>query len=337
MKCLEFFAGIGGFHYAFQEAGLQVILRALDINTVTNSIYKYNFPNTEIQQCNIEKLTKDYYDDYNADIWTLSPPCQPFTGKGLKKDLKDRRCLALRSICCALAIMKHPPRYIILENVCGFEMSEAHHLLKETLMKSSYYFEEYIISPTEIGIPNSRPRYYLLAKLITHCVTIPSTSQIANVWPTDNAANIQQKAIDAYLCDEANQDSSLVILHKTVERFGNVMSFVAPHSLYSSCFTKSYYRYVAGTGPILLVLSDVIQDNDMNIGQLKNFVLDDNYKNLIHCQFRYFSWREVANLLGFPKTFSKPLDISEKQMYRALGNSINVSGVALLIRHLIKL
>lgn len=27
----------------------------------------------------LQKLTADYYDDYNADIWAMSPPCQPFT------------------------------------------------------------------------------------------------------------------------------------------------------------------------------------------------------------------------------------------------------------------
>ncbi|OZC12367.1 C-5 cytosine-specific DNA methylase [Onchocerca flexuosa] len=308
MKCLEFFAGIGGFHYALKEIGLQVIIRALDINTVTNAIYKHNFPNTEIQQCNIEKLRTDYYDDYNADIWTLSPPCQPFTKKGLRKDLADRRCIALKSICNVLKTMKHRPRYIIVENVCGFETSEAHQMLKDTLMNLCYSFEEYIISPTEIGIPNSRPRYYLLANL---------TSE--------------------YLCDKANEDISLAILPEKVERFGNVMSFVIPDSLHSSCFTKSYYRYIAGTGPILLQFSNIIQDRELSSEQLRNFALHDNCKNLMHCQIRYFSWREIANLLGFPRTFEKPPNISTKQMYHALGNSISVSGVALLIQHLLKI
>ncbi|VDO31866.1 unnamed protein product [Onchocerca flexuosa] len=337
MKCLEFFAGIGGFHYALKEIGLQVIIRALDINTVTNAIYKHNFPNTEIQQCNIEKLRTDYYDDYNADIWTLSPPCQPFTKKGLRKDLADRRCIALKSICNVLKTMKHRPRYIIVENVCGFETSEAHQMLKDTLMNLCYSFEEYIISPTEIGIPNSRPRYYLLANLTSHCITVPATSKIIEIWPTDNGTIFRRKAIGEYLCDKANEDISLAILPEKVERFGNVMSFVIPDSLHSSCFTKSYYRYIAGTGPILLQFSNIIQDRELSSEQLRNFALHDNCKNLMHCQIRYFSWREIANLLGFPRTFEKPPNISTKQMYHALGNSISVSGVALLIQHLLKI
>ncbi|KAK6107811.1 C-5 cytosine-specific DNA methylase family protein [Brugia pahangi] len=337
LKCLEFFAGIGGFHYALKEIGLHVVIRALDINTVTNAIYKYNFPNTEIQQCNIEKLTTDYYDDYNADIWTLSPPCQPFTRKGLRKDVADHRCNALKKICNALKSMKQPPRYIIVENVCGFEASEAHHLLTDTLINLCYNFEEYIISPTKIGIPNSRPRYYLLAKLANNCIAIPTTSKIIDNWPKDDMAVLRSKAIGEYLCNEANEDNSLVILPEIVQRFGNVMSFVTPYNIHSSCFTKSYYRYVAGTGPILLQFSNNIQDQCISIEQLRDFVLYDNCKNLKYCQIRYFSWREIANLLGFPKTFAKPYEISSKQMYHALGNSITVSGVALLIQHLLKI
>ncbi|MCP9262536.1 tRNA (Cytosine-5-)-methyltransferase [Dirofilaria immitis] len=313
------FAGIGGFHYALKEVGLQVIVRALDINTVTNAIYKYNFPNTEIQQCNIEKLTSDYYDNYSADIWTLSPPCQPFTKKGLRKDVADHRCVALKSICNALKIMKHPPRYIIVENVCGFEISEAHHLLKNTLMNLCYNLEEYIVSPTEIGIPNSRPRYYLLANLTSHSIAVPTTSKIIDIWPSDSATICRRKTIDEYLCDEANEDNSLVILRKVVERFGNVMSFVTADSLYSSCFTKSYYRYIAGTGPILLQFSNKIQNHELSMEQLRNFACND----LIQCRIRYFSWREVANLLGFPTSFAKPSNISTKQMYHALEDNRN--------------
>ncbi|VDM98726.1 unnamed protein product [Thelazia callipaeda] len=50
---------------------------------------------------------------------------------------------------------------------------------------------------------------------------------------------------------------------------------------------------------------------------------------------RYLSWREVVNFLGFPATLMKPPEISVKQMYRSLGNSITVSGVSLLIQHLL--
>lgn len=61
--------------------------------------------------------------------------------KGLQKDVEDRRCDALKSICSALLEMKRHPRYIILENVCGFETSEAHKMLIKSLLTANYHIE----------------------------------------------------------------------------------------------------------------------------------------------------------------------------------------------------
>ncbi|VDN29041.1 unnamed protein product [Gongylonema pulchrum] len=152
--------------------------------------------------------------------------------------------------------MKNPPRFIVLENVCGFEKSTAHDLLRDVMIDKSYYVEEYVISPTEIGIPNSRPRYYLLAKLACCCCK-SSNTEIMGKWPVnDNTAVYRRKTIGEYLCSEAARDSSLSISSETVKRFANVMHFVTPGSCYSACFTKAYSRFAAGTGPILVLFKN---------------------------------------------------------------------------------
>jgi len=60
--------------------------------------------------------------------------------------------------------MTHPPNYILLENVKGFEESDSRDLLVEALAASGYEFQELLITPLQIGIPNSRMRYYCLAR-----------------------------------------------------------------------------------------------------------------------------------------------------------------------------
>lgn len=47
---------------------------------------------------------------------------------------------------------------------------------------------------------------------------------------------------------------------------------------------------------------------------------------------RYFTPREVANLMSFPKDFGFPDSVTKKQRYKLLGNSLNVKVVAYLIR-----
>lgn len=57
-KILELYSGIGGMHCAWKESGLDgEIIAAVDINTVANSVYKHNFPETNLLNRNIQQLT----------------------------------------------------------------------------------------------------------------------------------------------------------------------------------------------------------------------------------------------------------------------------------------
>ncbi|CAF1524928.1 unnamed protein product, partial [Didymodactylos carnosus] len=49
-------------------------------------------------------------------------------------------------------------------------------------------------------------------------------------------------------------------------------------------------------------------------------------------QLRYFTPKEIANLHCFPVDYKFPQQITVKQCYQLLGNSLNVFVVALLIR-----
>lgn len=52
-------------------------------------------------------------------------------------------------------------------------------------------------------------------------------------------------------------------------------------------------------------------------------------------KLRFFSPKEVANLMCFPAKFQFPADMSIRQCYKLLGNSLNVLVVAELLRCLI--
>lgn len=93
MKVIEFFSGIGGMHTALKNACKDVCIQvkidilqtehtiqmisAWDMNCTANTVYKHNH---NILPCNksIEQVTVDILDGY-ADMWLLSPPCQPYT------------------------------------------------------------------------------------------------------------------------------------------------------------------------------------------------------------------------------------------------------------------
>lgn len=63
---------------------------------------------------------------------------------------------------------------MVLENVKGFETSVSHGLLMETLRNRQYTVHEFILTPTQFGLPNERVRYYCVAT--RNPITNPSKS-----------------------------------------------------------------------------------------------------------------------------------------------------------------
>ena len=56
------------------------------------------------------------------------------------------------------------PSIILLENVVGFEASASCQMYKRALSDNGYIFAEFhLLNPTQVGIPNDRPRYYCCA------------------------------------------------------------------------------------------------------------------------------------------------------------------------------
>eukprot|EP00897_Mesotaenium_endlicherianum_P003736 jgi/Mesen1/3390/ME000192S02555 len=164
LKVLEFYSGIGGMHYALQLAQVAAeVVEAFDINEVANDVYEHNFGHRP-NQGNVQRLTVRQLDAYGADVWLMSPPCQPYTRQGLKKGSQDGRAKSFLALLDKLAAMARPPSRILVENVVGFEGSETREQLVAVLRAAAFSVRECILSPTQFGVPYSRPRYFCLAK-----------------------------------------------------------------------------------------------------------------------------------------------------------------------------
>lgn len=118
--------------------------------------------------------------------------------------------------------------------------------------------------------------------------------------------------------DSSDQYYQYYVHPSLIERWGSAMDVVYPDSKRCCCFTKSYYRYVKGTGSLLATVQPIKRDKT----SLKEQCL------------RYFTPREVANLHSFPEDFEFPEHISLKQRYALLGNSLSIAVVAPLLQYL---
>ena len=166
LRAVEFYAGIGGYHYALKQTlgDRANVVAAIDINTTATEFYRQNFPSTPHFNRNICGLSVEWLDSLLPDIFVLSPPCQPFTRQGLKGDSSDHRTDSFFHLMETLLKMAHPPRYLMMENVEGFQDSQTRNHFVGILVKLGFVYQEFLLSPVQFGIPNSRLRYYLLAK-----------------------------------------------------------------------------------------------------------------------------------------------------------------------------
>uniref|UniRef100_UPI0037E7918A tRNA (cytosine(38)-C(5))-methyltransferase n=1 Tax=Semicossyphus pulcher TaxID=241346 RepID=UPI0037E7918A len=392
LRVLELYSGIGGMHYALKESGIPFqVVAAIDINTTANQIYRHNFPDTPLWNKTIEGITLDDFNKLSFDMILMSPPCQPFTRIGLQGDIADPRTKSFLYILELLPRLCRLPRFILLENVKGFESSSARELLVKTLMECGYAFQEMMISPTSVGIPNSRLRYYLIAKISTENFSTEASSKILDAFahPAENdslllphpaerdspekptelspshpdtcrpAEDLQggkvlyklETTTDAKRKMKQNKDLSVrqiqdflepqmevniekyLLPPKTLLRYALLLDIVQTTCRRSVCFTKGYGRYVEGTGSVLQCCIETEMDSVFR--GLDQHSEEEKLQQLLKLKLRYFTPREVANLMGFPQSFSFPEQITTKQQYRVLGNSLNIVVVARLIHRLV--
>lgn len=331
------------FCFHCKESGVPgKVITAIDINTIANSVYAHNFPSITINNNNIQKLSADNIKQLNINTILMSPPCQPFTRVGLQKDDKDSRTDALLYICNELLKQLDSVKYLLLENVKGFETSRTRNLFIECLKKCGFFYQEFLLNPNQLGIPNTRLRYYCVARK-TNKFQFSIDNQILMELPNisefeqhKNNSNISVKIIKDYLLKENNDDNLLreyVVPDNILTKRANQFDIVFSNSNNSNCFTKAYTHYAKGTGSIFCPQTiELLTETYNKINTMDNSS-EEYLKLLQQLNLRYFRPIEIANLMCFPNdTFSFPSNVTKSQQYRLLGNSINVKLVSELIK-----
>jgi len=328
VRVLELFSGVGGMARAAELAGPALsatcltVVAAVDINTVSNEVYRHNHPAHTLLQRNITGLTSEELEQMAPDLVLLSPPCQPHTRQGRQRDTADPRSDPLAHL---LTILPDLPslRYLLLENVAGFETSEARRRTVERLASLGWHCMEFLLCPRHLGVPNSRLRYYLLARrgrgwgLPNELQTSPTSLERARAAL---ALPAPPPNLTGYLQPDHQVGNQFQLPTALLERHRTVLDIVTREAESCCCFTGGYTRYAKGTGSVLCTgtqeqLDTAYREEGRGLDRL----------------LRYFTPTEVAALLGFPSQFSFPASVSTKQQYKLLGNSISVPVVALLI------
>ena len=138
--------------------------------------------------------------------------------------------------------------YLLLENVCGFERSQSRDLVLKTLSSAGFSCEEFLICPRQINIPNSRLRYYLLAKRVNNSSAgVTASNEIKTdfqqLFSNLKEMNIceETRTVKDYLEEDITEDDYLVP-DKILIKHATVLDIIRSDFDVSCCFTSGYYR-----------------------------------------------------------------------------------------------
>ncbi|XP_032093328.1 tRNA (cytosine(38)-C(5))-methyltransferase [Thamnophis elegans] len=206
LRVLELYSGVGGMHYALKASEIPAeVVAAVDVNTVANEVYAHNFSTTPLWPKTIEGITLKELNSLSFDMILMSPPCQPFTRIGRQGDISDPRSKSFLHILDILPKLTRLPKYLLLENVKGFETSSARDELIRTLKKCGFTYQEFLLSPTCIGIPNSRLRYFLIARLNSEPFSFLAPGKILTDFPIQETGSSKTCKVAATVTEGGSQ------------------------------------------------------------------------------------------------------------------------------------
>jgi site-specific DNA-cytosine methylase len=297
LRALELYCGIGGCAAALAGGTAAVeVVAAVDIHRVALSVYRHNFPHPTVA-ATLEGLPRERLAAWGADLWWLSPPCQPFTRRGLGRDDTDPRSRGLLALLPHLAALR--PLHLALENVPGFEGSRTHARLKAVLAEAGYEVAEHLLCPSEYGLPNRRRRFYLAA----------SRRGLAPLAPPPRPA-LPSPTLAELL--DPDPDPELTVDPALADRYRHALDVVeaSDPAAVTACFTAAYGRSPVRSG---------------------------SYLALPGGGLRRFSPAEILRLLGFPESFRLPPGLPRANAWRLVGNSLALPAVKAVLGRLTRL
>ena len=165
---IDLFAGIGGIHLAFHNAGAECVF-ASEWNAKARKTYELNMKQIapRLFECDqfvgdITKVDKNLIPDF--DVLCGGFPCQPFSQAGRGLGFEDARGTLFFEI--AEIIRTKRPRAYFLENVRGLlkhDGGRTFGMIQNVLTRELGYSLHYaIVRASDHGLPQHRPRLFMV-------------------------------------------------------------------------------------------------------------------------------------------------------------------------------
>lgn len=334
MKGIDLFCGIGGFHYAAQENGIEIVF-ASEIDKHARQQYKLNHglePFGDITQIDAEDIP-------DHDILFAGFPCQAFSIAGNRKGFQDTRGTLFFEIARILSIKN--PDYFLLENVKGLVNHDGGKTLKtieNVLLDLGYYVKMKVLNAKYFGVPQNRERLFIAGfkdkdryfrfrfpdnQPVTRNVSdiLEPEEQVGSHYYIDNPNYIKSLNKDSSKkFSSVNPDTSRTLVASQYSNYRG--GFIHPQRI---GFFKTNSQGNRVYSPLFPGVTLCSSGGGMG-AKTGLYEIGGNIRKLTP--------RECARLQGFPETYK--INCSDSQAYKQFGNSVAVPCVSAIIREIIK-
>ena len=295
-KFIDLFAGLGGFRLALESLGAECVYSS-EWDIPVQEVYYNNFgdiPDGDITKVNEKSIP-------NHDILCAGFPCQAFSISGKQRGFRDDRGTLFFDV--ARIVKEKKPKIVFMENVKNFathDSGKTLQIVKSTMEKLGYTFNQKVLNSVDYGIPQKRERLYMVCfrkDLLIKNFTFPKAIKLT-------------KHVEDYLL----QDSSLTE-HLYVNRpdtyYNNLQD-----NVYSNKSIRLGVVTKGGQGERIYSTKGIAITFSAYGGGV--FAKTGGY--LIDGRPRKLHPRECARLMGYPDSYK----ISKKsnQAYKQFGNSV---------------
>ena len=297
MRVCSLFCGIGGIDLAFLKSGHEIVW-ANDIDKYACMTYRHNFPDTILVEGDIPSIDKKQLPDF--DILTAGFPCQPFSVCGKQKGFADERGNLFFEI--GKVIDEKRPSIVFLENVANLtehDHGKTFNIIHNELAGRGYYIRYLIADACDYGIPQHRTRTYIVAFTDKNkCEQFKFPQKVPLEIKITDVIDTTQKAEERYYYP----------LEST--KYQRLCDYISDRT---QIYRFSDYGIQSSKDGIAFTLK-------ANMGTYYDRVpiIKDDFG------IRRLTPLECLALQGFPKDFSFPAEVPEREQYKQAGNTVCV-------------
>lgn len=320
VKFIDLFAGIGGFHQGFSNAGFKCVM-ASEFNSSCQVTYEKNYglkpfgDVTEISSLDIP----------DHKLLTAGFPCQPFSICGHKKGFEDTRGTLFFDI-CRVASEKNT-EVLVLENVkhlIHHDKGNTFEVIINSLKEMGYEVSYSILNAVHFEVPQNRERLIIVASKLG----LFDFSKIKKSY--------QKRKLREFLDEESSDmeyldPSEYTLLSETTEQPKSGLIFAGyrnkkirlagtrPNTEHLSRVHKQPNRiyHIDGTHPTL--------PSQESSGRFFIYIPETG-------RVRKLTIQECYRIMGFSDKFS--INTKKTEAYKQIGNSVCVPMIEALAKEL---